>query len=157
MTQPPPDNVFRQAHLPLEALLRQHLLAVVGGDFSGALAHLEQWQPALQAHMELEETRLFPQIPEDARWAARVYRLEHDRIAALAADYMLLVRRVAGQPPQGQARIRAASLGLLDAAHSLRHLLEHHHEREEKALAQELPPALQRAVLQPACASDPAR
>ena len=44
-----------------------------------------------------------------------------------------------------QAR-RAAVLGLLDAAHALRHVLEHHHEREHQALAHELPESLQAAA-----------
>ena len=41
---------------------------------------------------------------------------------------------------------REAALNLLDAAHSLRHLLEHHHQREEMALALELPESLQQAA-----------
>jgi len=35
---------------------------------------------------------------------------------------------------------------LLDAAHALRHVLEHHHEREEMALAHELPLDVQQAA-----------
>ena len=37
-------------------------------------------------------------------------------------------------------------LALLDAAHALRHLIENHHQREEMALAHELPAALQQAA-----------
>lgn len=149
------DNIFRQAHEPLEALLRAHLLAVIGGDFGEALQQLQTWQHALQAHIQLEETRLFPHIPDHARWAARVYELEHKRITALATDYQHLVQAVASRPPATSHQARAASLHVLDAAHALRHLLEHHHQREEKALADELPLALQRSVLLPEQA-DPA-
>jgi hypothetical protein len=35
---------------------------------------------------------------------------------------------------------------LLDAAHALRHVLEHHHEREHTALAHELPLEVQEAA-----------
>ena len=34
----------------------------------------------------------------------------------------------------------------LDGVHSLRHVLDHHHQREETALAHELPAALQQAA-----------
>ena len=142
------DNVFRQAHEPLEALLRAHLLAVIGGHFAEALQLLQTWQRALQAHIELEETQLLPHIPDHARWAARVYELEHKRISALATDYQHLVQAVASRLPASGSQTRAAaSLHVLDAAHALRHLLEHHHQREEKALADELPLVLQRSVL----------
>lgn len=144
---PEPENAFRAAHQPLEAQLRGHLLAVVAGDFSMALGRFQDWLQALQVHIELEETRLFPHIPEDARWAARLYRLEHERILALARDQLRLLRQVAGNPPREVEWVRNRSLDLLDAAHALRHLLEHHHQREEQALAQELPLALQQDVL----------
>lgn len=144
-----PENAFRAAHRPLEALLRGQLLALVAGDFPAALARFQHWLQALQAHITLEETRLFPHIPADARWAARVYRLEHERILALAQDQLRLLRQVADNPPQQLEHVRNTALDLLDAAHALRHLLEHHHQREEQALAQELPAALQQDVLGP--------
>lgn len=142
-----PENIFQAAHRPLEALLRRHLLALIAGDFEGALRDYLDWLQALQAHVTLEETRLFPAIPADARWPARVYRLEHKRILELAQDQLLLLRQVAARPPQRPEQAHGTALDLLDAAHALRHLLEHHHQREEKALAQELPPALQQDVL----------
>ena len=37
-------------------------------------------------------------------------------------------------------------LVLIDAAHALRHVLEHHHEREHSALAHEIPLELQEAA-----------
>lgn len=151
------DNIFWQAHQPLESQLRRHLLAVVGGDFADALHQLQHWQRVLQAHMVLEETWLFPHIPDGARWAARVYQLEHTRITALAADYLRVVQAVAAKSPIPREQARAASLHVLDAAHALRHLLEHHHQREEKALAQELPQALQHDVLLGAKTNPPAR
>lgn len=128
-------------------MLRRHLLALVAGDFEGALQDYLDWLQALQAHITLEETRLFPAIPDDARWPARVYRLEHERILALAQDQLGLLRQVADNPPKQVERVHGIALDLIDAAHALRHLLEHHHQREEKALAQELPLALQQGVL----------
>ena len=89
----------------------------------------QRWRADLAQHIEIENTRLLPHVPPGARWAARVYLVEHDRIALLADEYLLKVRAMAQQPPQGEQARRAAVLGLLDAAHALRHVLEHHHER----------------------------
>ena len=61
----------------------------------------------------------------------------------------------AAQPPRSERARRQAVLALLDAAHALRHVLEHHHERENIALAQELPLALQQAAWRPARRSTP--
>ena len=137
---------FEHQHERLEAQLHAHLLDVVGADFEGALRRLQRWRADLAQHIEIENTRLLPHVPPGARWAARVYLVEHDRIALLADEYLLKVRAMAQQPPQGERARRAAVLGLLDAAHALRHVLEHHHEREHQALAHELPESLQAAA-----------
>ena len=85
-------------------------------------------------------------MPEGARWAARVYLLEHERIALLAEEYTARVQAVVHHPPQDEAARRRAVLMLIDAAHALRHVLEHHHEREHSALAHELPLEVQEAA-----------
>lgn len=93
--------------------------------------------------MQIEEEQLFPSIPPDARWNARLYRLEHERIRVLSTEYAGLLARVAAASPQTEQTRCAVVLALLDCAHPLRHLLQHHHEREEMALANELPAELQ--------------
>jgi len=137
---------FERQHARLDALLHAHLLDVAGGDFSSALAHLQQWHQALLQHIAIENTQLLPHVPEGARWAARVYRLEHERITLLAEEYLERVQQVASRPVPQEAARRSAVLQLLDAAHALRHVLEHHHEREHTALAHELPEDLQAAA-----------
>ena len=139
-------NLFEREHQRIDALLRAHLLDVVGGDFKGARRRLARWRQALNGHIQIEQTRLLPHVPAGARWDARVYQLEHDRIALLADEYAARVQAAAARPPQGRQARRQAVLDLLDAAHSLRHLLEHHHQREEMALAHELPAVLQAAA-----------
>ncbi|MFO1292596.1 MAG: hypothetical protein U1F07_05880 [Rubrivivax sp.] len=139
-----PHASFAFQHRRLERRLRAHLMALVGADFAGSLAHLERWHAALLQHIEIEETLLLPALPAGARWGERIYRVEHERIRLLADAYLQRIRAATAQAPEGERARRAAVLALLDAAHALRHLLEHHHEREEMALAQELPAALQR-------------
>ena len=146
MTKTEHPAYFEQQHERLDAQLHAHLLDVVGGDFAGALQRLQQWRRDLDRHTEIENARLLPHVPEGARWAARVYLLEHERIALLAEEYRERVQAVAQQPPQDESGRRHAVLMLLDAAHALRHVLEHHHEREHTALAHELPLEVQEAA-----------
>ena len=78
---------FEHQHERLEAQLHAHLLDVVGADFDSALQRLQRWRADLAQHIEIENTRLLPHVPPGARWAARVYLVEHDRIALLADEY----------------------------------------------------------------------
>ena len=146
MSHAPSPGHFERQHERLDALLHAHLLDVAGADFTSALQHLQQWHGGLQEHIAIENTRLLPHVPAGARWAARVYLLEHERIALLAEEYRERVQAVAQQPPQDESGRRHAVLMLLDAAHALRHVLEHHLEREHTALAHELPLAVQEAA-----------
>lgn len=146
LSHPAPAQHFEREHHLLDTQLHAHLLDVIEGDFTAALQRLAAWRTALARHIEIENTLLLPHVPEGARWAARVYLLEHDRIALLADEYLERVRAAAAQPAApGRAR-NAAILALVDSAHALRHVIEHHHEREHAALAHELPQALQEAA-----------
>ena len=137
---------FEAQHAHIEALLTEHLLEVVGGDFAQAQRLFAQWHGALQTHIHIENTALLPHVPTSARWAATVYLREHERIALLAEEYAQRLQLVLNHPPRDALAQRRASLYLLDAIHALRHVIEHHHERENTALAHELPLELQQQV-----------
>ena len=137
---------FEAQHAHIEALLTDHLLEVVGGDFAQAQRLFAQWHGALQTHIHIENTALLPHVPTSARWAATVYLREHERIALLAEEYAQRLQLVLNHPPRDALAQRRASLYLLDAIHALRHVIEHHHERENTALAHELPLELQQQV-----------
>ena len=62
---------FERQHERLDALLHAHLLDIVGGDFNAALERLRRWRQELAQHIEIENTRLLPHVPEGARWTAR--------------------------------------------------------------------------------------
>lgn len=141
-----PDAAARclaREHERLEARLQAHLLDVVGGEFASAARRLADWRAALAAHIAVEERQLLPHLPEGARWPARVYLQEHERIALLADEYALRLAQVAAHPPEDEGARRRAALWLIDHAHALRHVLDHHHQREHQALALELPQGLQ--------------
>lgn len=137
---------FQREHERLEEQLHAHLLDVIGGDFVQALAQLQAWRQALAQHIAVEEQQLLPHLPEGARWAARVYLLEHERIDLLAEEHTARLQAVAASPPTDALQQRRTALALIDGAHALRHVIEHHHEREHNALAMELPEALQAQV-----------
>lgn len=144
----PAPAYFVREHRRLDEPFRAHLLGTAGGDLGGAQQHLHRWRQALTRHIDIEETRLLPHVPGDARWAPRVYRLEHERITRLADAYMSKLDAAAAHPTRDERSRREIVLALLDAVHALQHLLEHHHQREEMALAKELPPELQEAAWQ---------
>ncbi len=50
----------------MEAQLHAHLLHVVGGDFERARAQLQRWRRALARHIDIENHRLLPHLPEGA-------------------------------------------------------------------------------------------
>lgn len=137
---------FAQQHRRLEADFHAHLLDLVAGDFRRAVKRLQRWHSALLQHIHIEDNLLLPHVPDTARWPARLYLAEHQRIRELADEHLQRVLQAAQGPAlRGRAR-RQAVLNLIDAAHTLRHLSKHHHEREEMALAHELPADIQAAA-----------
>lgn len=85
--------------------------------------------------MRLEEEHLLPHCgrAQAVRYPANVYRAEHRRIEQLmekAAERLTNAQRRGITP--------AVLISLLDEERTLKHLLEHHHEREEKARFGEL-------------------
>lgn len=142
----PAAHLFVREHERLEALLQAHLLELIGGGLEQAAAQFQEWRAQLAQHITIEERDLLPHLPSDARWAAKVYVAEHERIALLADEYAARFQQVVANPPEGELQRRRAALWLIDAAHPLRHVLDHHHQREHGALALELPQALQQAV-----------
>lgn len=146
MPTPPSPGHFEREHQHLEAQLHAHLLDVAGADFERARQRLQRWRRALARHIAIENDRLLPHLPAGARWPARLYLAEHERIELLADEYAQRLDALLARPLRSQRARRQAVLTLLDAAHPLRHLIEHHHQREEMALAHELPLAVQQAA-----------
>lgn len=110
---------------------------------------LEEYEQSLLEHIDLEERHLLPHCDElgNARWPSTVYRAEHRRIEQLvrkAADRLTRAR--------GSEITPSVLIALLDDERTLKHLLEHHHEREEQALFIEVRAASRGARL-PAAAS----
>ena len=127
-----------------------HQQALVTRAWARAAHLLEHYQQRLRRHIELEERYLLPYCAETkapGRWPARVYALEHRRLEELlnkASTRLAIARRRGVQP--------AALITLLDQEHALKHMLEHHHQREDQALFTELreslPPEVRAELMQ---------
>lgn len=85
-------------------------------------------------------------MPAGARWAARVYLLEHERIALLADEYEQRVQAVTAHPPQDELARRHAVLRLLDAARTCAMCWSTTTRARNRPAAQELPLELQQAA-----------
>ena len=136
---------LRGEHARMLSLVDDARLALLRGDVQGAREVLDAMGGLHAVHAQIEETRLFEALPRAARWPRRTYEAEHE---ALVQALQALRLRLHAMPPRiCSARQR---LDLVDATLPLRHQLEHHFEREEKGLFEELD-------LSPGVAARPAR
>lgn len=122
-------------HLALSDLFARHQEALVDRRWVDAARLLQDYEQCLLRHIDFEERHLLSRADAagNARWPSRVYRAEHRRIQQLlrkAADRLTRAR--------GSEITPAVLISLLDEERTLKHLVEHHHEREEKALFVEL-------------------
>ena len=134
-------DASEQEHAALDVLLAAHLDAVMAGDFGTALSRFDAFAGQLRTHLAVEERLLFPRLSRGVaapRWGAHVYRAEHDRIRLLLAHQRARLACAAATPLADPAVRRARSLAIVDAAHPLRAVLEHHQQREEQGLFPEL-------------------
>lgn len=123
-------------HDALARLYGRHQEALVTRYWQQAASLLEEYSTRLSRHIEIEQRLLLPHcdaVSASIRWQARVYRAEHERIAQLLARNIqhLAQTRQRGMTPAGL-------IALLDEERMLKHVLEHHHEREEQGLFAEL-------------------
>lgn len=122
---------FEDFHRDMEQLFAFHQEALVCGDFGLAARYLALYRSALRLHIQQEDALVLPRYRAfEARypWPARVYDGEHRK----------LERHLGRCVTRFATLCRAPSLGgvidLLDAEKSLKHLSEHHHQREEESL-----------------------
>ncbi len=139
-----PVETLRAQHRALDGLLRAHLDAVIALDFAVALARLAAWQHAFALHLRAEDMALIPALADVAapRWVAHVYDAEHRHLEALVHDYTARFAGAVAVLPDGVTKRRNTALAIIDSAHVLRHVIDHHHQREEQALFLELPEAV---------------
>lgn len=142
-----PVDLLLEQHVAFGDLFARHQEALIDRRWAEAALLLDEYGARLSRHIELEERYLLPQCPTAGRvrWPAKVYSAEHRRIEQLLKQAR---ERLARERQHGITN--AALISLLDSERTLKHLVEHHHEREEQALLCELRsglPAESRSVL----------
>jgi hemerythrin-like domain-containing protein len=130
-----PLDLLLEQHDTLVDLFASHQEALLDRRWTEAAGLLEEYDRRLRRHMRVEEEHLLSRCEhaQAVRWPAKVYRAEHRRIEQLmerAAEHLTNAQRREITP--------AVLLSLLDEERTLKHLVEHHHEREEKGLFGEL-------------------
>ncbi|HKT32765.1 MAG TPA: hemerythrin domain-containing protein [Gammaproteobacteria bacterium] len=124
-------------HAALTQLFARHQAALVTRAWARAARLLDSHRKRLAQHIELEERYLLPYCPREKlpnQWPARVYSAEHQRIQELASKLSLRFAKL-----RRRGVTSAALIALLDEEKTLKHILEHHHAREETALFANLP------------------
>lgn len=121
----------------MDELLLLHQEALIEQDMAEALARFEAFHARLRAHIELENCELLPlhEALLTPRWRTQVYALEHDKILELAEKIHERLRSPLFEKGQAQRRW---IIDLLDSERTLKNVVEHHEEREEKGMLPEL-------------------
>ena len=135
-----PFAALADEHAALTQLFARHQAALVTRAWARAARLLDSHRKRLAQHIELEERYLLPYCLREKlpnQWPTRVYSAEHQRIQELASK---LSARFAKLRRRGVTS--AALIALLDEEKTLKHILEHHHAREEMALFANLPQVL---------------
>lgn len=126
-------------HAELEELLLCHQEALLLADWGLARRYLALYGSGLRLHIRQEDELLLPRYREHEQgqpWPARVYEGEHRK---LERQLQLCRRAFAALL---QAPSRRGVIGLIEQQKSLKHLAEHHHQREEESLFPVLDAAL---------------
>jgi len=133
---PDPLALLVREHASLERLFARHQEALVNRSWARAARLLESYGRHLQRHIAIEEQLLLPHCQMTGaglRWKAGVYSAEHRRVELLLGNNR---ERLAHARRRGMTA--TALVALLDQEKTLKHLVGHHHEREETALFAEL-------------------
>ncbi|MFO1516757.1 MAG: hemerythrin domain-containing protein [Lysobacterales bacterium] len=136
----PTDSRWHADHAALETQLLAVLDALIALRPARAAAAFARFAALLDAHLFAEESELLPRLAAlpAPRWAPALYLAEHAKLRQLCARYTQTLAGAAARTPATAALRRRQALDLIDALHPLRHVLEHHQQREEQGLLAEL-------------------
>ncbi len=124
-------------HQEMDELFLQHQEALLEQDWARAQARYAAFHTLLKNHIELEDRVLLPlhQQLEKPQWRSLVYTAEHDKVLEIA---QIMADRIAAPKPEDKSQRLRWIIKLLDDERSLKNLVEHHNEREEKGMLPEL-------------------
>ena len=124
-------------HQEMDELFLQHQEALLEQDWAKAQARYDAFHALLLSHIELEDRVLLPLHQQLAKpqWRSLVYTAEHDKVLEIA---QIMAERIAAPKPEDASQRLRWIIKLLDDERSLKNLVEHHNEREEKGMLPEL-------------------
>ena len=124
-------------HQEMNELFLQHQEALLEQDWAKAQARYAAFHALLLRHIELEDSCLVPLHQQLAKpqWRTLVYTAEHDKVLEIA---QIMAERIAAPKPEDKQQRLRWIIKLIDDERSLKNLLEHHNEREEKGMLPEL-------------------
>ena len=124
-------------HREMDELFLQHQEALLEQDWAKAQARYAAFHTLLLSHIALEDSVLVPlhQQLTKPQWRTLVYTAEHDKVREIA---QIMADRIAAPKPEDKQQRLRWIIKLLDDERSLKNLLEHHNEREEKGMLPEL-------------------
>lgn len=132
-------NSLEESHKDLYQwfLLHQECL-LLHNDADAQLAFLA-FTEYLHAHLEFENQHLLNSVvmtKMPLRWAIPVYEKEHEKLQKMLAKLAMYLQHYYALTGRDK---RLALLVLLDEEQTLRHVMEHHEQREEQDLFLHLP------------------
>lgn len=114
-------------------------------DLPLACEWFDLFKAVLMGHIQQENEALLPRFEAlglKGQWPLLVYQKEHEKIAQLLdKTSAMLTRLPAGPHAEGRRNI----LAVLEYQRTLKNVIEHHEEREEKGMLPELDGALPEA------------
>ncbi len=126
------------AHDEFHESVVQHQVALVCGDVPRARKILEALHTDLGEHIRFEEETLLPVVEEGGGWSRigepSYYREEHGRIRAFLDEFVAEMDLYDAADPDYARRVAL----LIGRQRSLITLLEHHDDRERRALYPDL-------------------
>lgn len=142
-------TLIHQQHNELRELFARHQEALIQGELHEAIEWLENYDILQRAHMQIEESYLFPEfanIKHNSKWDVSLYEKEHIKIKQLYISIVDELTRLSEQQ-QDESQRRRDIIALLDKQKTLKGLNEHHAEREEEAMLKELEQQLEQRHL----------
>lgn len=144
-------EITTRYHRDLDELLWGHQEALLLRDLPLARGYFSLFRAAMEAHLEAENRLLLPlaeSLELKGQWPISLYRHEHEKIRQLLGR---VADQLAVLPEQGR-QARRALLSLLEYQRTVKNVIEHHEQREEKGLLPELDGVLSDARRQQAVA-----
>lgn len=142
-------TLIQQQHTDLRELFACHQEALIQAEFDEALRWLKHYADCQRSHMQIEERYLFPlfaKIERQSRWDVTLYEKEHQKLEKLLQDTIHDLNELIEMELSDSDR-RRNIIALIDKQKTLKGLNEHHEDREETAMLQELEQQLEAQAL----------